>query len=157
MPTRGFVVSVVVALTTALVLVAGAPATTSYSVKLTGAEVLPVTSTLGTFVGVASGELVATWRAQIVHEPLAAGPTVRITGGRFTVVTVTGRSLRGAVTSGSVSVTDRGRDCTNQTYDVAARLSIGTFVGTLTHHRHGILGRCVVYAATIRGRGVFNA
>jgi len=64
--------------------------------------------------------------------------------------------LRGSVTGGTVSVTDRGSHCTDETYEVTVSLSNGSFDGTLTHHRRSIFGRCQLYAATIDGRGVFN-
>ena len=146
------------ALTLALLatLTGTASATTAYSDRLTGTEIVPVSSTRGTFVGVARGQLPAAWRGQITHERLSTGPTVAITGGSFVLLTRSGQTLRGAVTGGTVSVTDRGSHCTDQRYEVSASLSIGSFDGTLTHHRHSIFGRCLVYAATIDGRGVFN-
>jgi len=146
------------ALTLALLatLTGTASATTAYSDRLTGTEIVPVSSTRGTFVGVARGQLPAAWRGQIAHERLATGPTVSITGGSFVLLTRSGHTLRGAVTGGTVSVTDRGSHCTDQRYEVSASLSIGSFDGTLTHHRHAIFGRCLIYAATIDGRAVFN-
>lgn len=149
--------AVAAVLAAALAGASGASATTAYTDSLVGAETVPVSSTLGTFVGVAEGDLPAAWRVQIRHEPLASGPTVSITGGRFSFLTTSRRRLAGPVTGGSVQVVDRGSRCTNQLYRVSVRLSIGSFTGTLTHHRHSFLGRCVVYAATIRGDGVFRA
>ena len=140
----------------ALLVAADGAATATYSVSLDGVEVPPVTTTLGTFVGIASGELPATWRVQIAHQPLASGPTVQVTGGRFSILTLSGRRLSGPVTGGSVAVTNRGSRCTNQTYGVVVTFSIGSFDGTLTHHRRSVLGRCIVYSASIRGRAVFN-
>ena len=60
----------------ALALAGVCSATTAYGDKLSGTEVVPVSSTRGTFVGVATGQLPAAWRVEIAHEPLAAGPTV---------------------------------------------------------------------------------
>ena len=154
---RHCVVHVVLVLFAALGLTAQSSATTVYKDTLTGAEVLPVSSTLGTFVGVATGGLPATWRVQIAHQPLATGPTVLITGGKFTLLTLTGHRLSGPVTGGSVAVTNRGGHCTEQTYRVAVTFSSGSFDGTLTHHRHSIFGRCILYSATIRGHGSFTA
>jgi hypothetical protein len=128
----------------------------AYSVRLDGVEVFPITSTLGTFVGVARGELPATWRVQIAHAPLATAPTVPITGGKFSIYTLTGRKLSGSVTGGSVAVTDRGSGCGNQTYGVTVTFSIGSFDGTLTHHRRSLLGRCLIYSASIRGRATLD-
>jgi hypothetical protein len=141
----------------ALALAGVASATATYSDTLAGTEVVPVSSTLGTFVGVATGQLPAAWRVEIAHEPLATGPTVAITGGSFLLLAHSRRKLSGAVTGGSVTVTGRGNHCTDQTYHVSAVLSIGSFEGTLTHHRRSVLGRCLLYAATIQGRGAFNA
>jgi hypothetical protein len=141
----------------ALVLAAQSAATTVYKDTLAGTEVLPVSSTLGTFVGVATGALPATWRVQIAHQPLAAGPTVLITGGTVSLLTLTGRRISGPVTDGSVTVTNRGSRCTDQTYRVVVTFSSGSFDGTLTHHRRSIFGRCILYSATIRGHGTFNA
>jgi hypothetical protein len=123
--------------------------------SLTGAEIIPVSSVRGTFVGYAKGDLPALWRATILHRPLSTGPTVAVTGGTFTIVPTSGTLLRGTVTGGSVAVANPGRGCTNQSYRVSVALSIGSFDGTLTHYRHSLLGQCLVYAATISGRGVF--
>ncbi len=133
-----------------------ASATTAYSDRLTGTEIVPVSSTRGTFVGVARGQLPAAWRGQITHERLSTGPTVAITGGSFVLLTRSGHTVRGSVTGGTVSVTDLGSHCTDQTYEVTASLSNGSFDGTLTHHRRSIFGRCLIYAATIDARAVFN-
>ena len=140
----------------ALILAATGSATTVYNDTLTGAEVLPVSSTLGTFVGVATGGLPATWRVQIAHQPLATGPTVAITGGTFSLFTAGGHKVGGPVSGGSVTVTNRGTHCTDQTYHVAAAFSSGSFDGTLTHHRRSIFGRCILYSATIQGHGSFD-
>jgi len=141
----------------ALVVTTQSWATTVSKDTLTGTEVLPVSSTLGTFVGVATGGLPATWRVQIAHQPLVTGPTVLITGGTFSLLTLAGHRIGGRVYDGSVTVTNRGSRCTDQTYRVVATFSSGSFDGTLTHHRRSIFGRCIVYSATIRGHGIFNA
>jgi hypothetical protein len=150
-------VVIVLAVAAGLLVPPRAPAGTAYSDTLTGTEIAPITSTLGTFVGVATGQLPGAWRVQIAHEPLASGPTVLITGGTFTLITRSGKRLRGSVTAGSVTVTNRGAHCTNQTYRVTAAFKLGSFDGTLTHRRRSILGHCLIYAATIQGTGVFNA
>ena len=131
-------------------------ATTVHQHTLKGTEVPPISSTLGTFVGVATGGLPATWRVQIAHQPLATGPTVAITGGTFSLLTARGHKVGGPVSSGSVTVTNRGAHCTDQTYQVTLAFGSGSFAGTLTHHRHSILGRCILYSATIRGLGSFT-
>ncbi len=145
-----------VGLLIALAFAARGSATTAVTDRLSGTEIVPFSSTRGTFVGVATGQLPAAWRVQIVHEPLAAGPTVAITGGRFTLVTRSGNLLSGTVKTGSVTVQNRGSHCTDQTYNVGVSLTLGSFEGTLTHHRRSVLGRCLVYAATLTGRGVFS-
>jgi hypothetical protein len=151
----GSIVLVALAAATGLFVTSGAGAATAYSDTLTGTEIVPVSSTLGTFVGVATGQLPGVWRVQIAHEPLATGPTVLITGGTFTLRTRSGKRFQGPVTTGSVTVVDRGGQCTNQTYHVSATLNIGSVVGTLTHHRRSFFGRCVIYAATMQGTGTF--
>jgi len=154
---RRTVVPLVLACAVALVLAAAGSATTVYSDRLAGTEVVPVSSTHGTFVGAATGELPALWRVEITHQPLATGSTVAVTGGSFMLLTRSAGTLSGPVTGGSVTVTNRGRHCTSQTYRVVATLGIGSFDGTLTHHRRSLLGRCVVYAATIVGRALLSA
>ena len=152
----GSSVLVAVAVAAGLLVTSGARGATAYSDTLTGTEIVPVSSTLGTFVGVATGQLPGAWRVQIAHEPLATGPTVLITGGTFTLRTSSGKRFHGPVTAGSVTVIDRGSQCTNQTYRVSAAVKIGSVAVTLTHHRRSFFGRCVVYAATIQGQGIFN-
>jgi hypothetical protein len=145
------------AVVAALSSVAAASATSTYSDSFSGTEIVPISSVRGTFVGVARGGLAAVWRTQIVHRPLSTGTTVAVTGGTFSIVGVSGTKLTGPVTGGSVTVTNRGSNCSNQTYRVSVTFGGGSFDGTLTHYRRSILGRCVVYAATIAGRGVFRA
>jgi len=146
----------VITVLAALGLAGTSSATSTVTDRLTGTEVVPISSTRGTFVGIAKGQLPAAWRVQIVHEPLASGPTVLITGGKFVLVARSGRLLSGAVTAGSVAVRDRGSHCTDQTYSVTTTFSTGSFEGTLTHHRRSIFGRCLVYAATLSGSGTFD-
>ena len=136
---------------------AAASASSSYSDSFAGTEIIPISSVRGTFVGVARGQLPAVWRTQIVHQPLSSGSTVAITGGTFSILGRTGVRLGGAVTGGSVTVTNRGSHCSNQTYRVSVTFGGGSFDGTLTHHRRSILGSCLIYAATISGRGTFAA
>jgi hypothetical protein len=70
----------------------------------------------------------------------------------FSLRGLNGRRFAGPVTGGSVAVLDRGPGCSDQVYRVRARLSVGRFDGTLVHHRHSLLGHCLIYAATISGR-----
>jgi hypothetical protein len=134
----------------AALLPAGAAARSTYDVHVVGAEVPPVSSTLGTFVGADTG-FVGAWRIQIEHEPLRAGPTVAITGGTFSLRLRTGAAVRSSVLGGSVTVSSPGAGCRNQVYAVRVELGSGSFAGTLTHRRRSILHRCVLYAATISG------
>lgn len=129
-------------------------ARTAYDDRVVGVEVPPISPSLGTFVGLAAGELPGRFRVQIAHEPLAGGRPVAITGGTFSLRTWS-RTLSGAVTGGSVSVVSPGARCADQVYAVSAQLSSGSFSGRLTHHRRSLLGRCVVYAATISGSATF--
>jgi hypothetical protein len=139
-----------------LALAATGSASTAYDVRLTGTEVPPITSTLGTFVGVARGELTGTWRVQIAHDRLRAGVVSPITGGTYSLVTTSRRKVGGRITGGSVEPVNPGAGCTNQTFHVVTTFTNGSFDGTLTHRRHRVVGRCVIYAATIAGPAVFN-
>ncbi len=140
------------ALVAALLVPGATTAASATTATVTGTEVPPISSTLGTFTGVAGAPLRAVFRVQIAHEPLATGPSVAITGGSYSLVTLSRHRIGGHVTGGSVTVTDRGSHCTDQTYAVTVELSRGEFDGTLTHRRRSILHRCVLYAATIRGQ-----
>jgi hypothetical protein len=151
---RAFVVGAVGA--AALALAGVASAVTSYDVKLTGTEVPPITSTLGTFVGVANGQLKGTWRVQIAHDPLKAGASSKITGGNYSLLTLSRRKVVGRATGGSVTPVNPGAGCTNQTFHVVTSFTNASFDGTLVHKRQRVLGRCIIYAATISGRGTFR-
>lgn len=132
-----------------------AAAATSVSTTLSGLEVPPISSTRGTFVGTAGGDARFAWRAQIEHRPLSSGATVPVTGGRMLLISPRGRTLAGSITGGSVSVVDRGRNCSDQLYKVEVNTTVGTFTGTLTHNRRQLIGQCLITSATIRGQGAF--
>lgn len=136
---------------------ASASAAASYRDRVAGAELPPITSTLGTFAGVAVGALPGGWRVQISHERLRPAGSVAITGGTFSMQTLKHGTLHATVTGGSVAVVDDGGGCRNQVFAVRAELSDGTFTGTLTHHRRSLFGRCLIYAATISGHAVLGA
>ena len=139
-------------------LAAGAAfAGSTYRVSVAGTEVPPISSTLGTFVGAAHGDLVGAWRIQVVHEALRTGPTVAITGGAFSMRTDNGHKLSSPVVGGSVTVSNPGAHCRNQVYSVSVQLASGSFAGTLTHRRRSVFGRCLIYAATISGRASLAA
>ena len=129
-----------------------AAAATSYEDRVVGEEVPPISSTRGTFVGAAHGELAGAWRITIKHDELRTGPKVAITGGAFSLRTPFGRRIVSQVVGGSVSVVSAGSRCTNQVYAVTVQLAAGAFDGTLTHRRRSVFGHCVIYAATIAGR-----
>jgi hypothetical protein len=65
--------------------------------------------------------------------------------------------VSGQFSGGSIKVEDSGLNCTNQVYMVDGALrnvsvtGTGHFVATLTHHRRSVLGRCLLYAATVGG------
>lgn len=133
-----------------------ASAAASYPDSVVGAELPTATSTRGTFVGVATGALPGRWRVQIEHAPLASGSTVAVTGGSFSFRGLDGRAFSGRVTGGSVTVQSRGVGCTDQRYAVDAQFAAGWFQGMLTHHRRLLFGRCLIYAATVRGSATFS-
>ena len=148
----------------ALAMPVAALASQTYSDRSKGAEYY-FTSTDGRFSGIASGALPGAWKASVEHTKLCLSctPTANITGGTFKLATRvqdTARVLTGTFSGGNVKVINSGRNCTNQTFAVHGLLDhagpsgahgTGTFNATLTHHRTSILGRCVIYAATVSG------
>jgi hypothetical protein len=139
----------------ALAIAGGASASAKVDLHVVGTEVPPISSTRGTFVGASQGP-VGAWRISIRHQALRTGPTVAVTGGSLLLGLRTGTALRSSVTGGSVSVTNRGSHCTTQGYAVHVELTVGSFDGTLMHHRRSLFGRCVIYAATINGHAVLQ-
>lgn len=136
--------------------VAGAAfGSSTVDLRVVGTEVPPISSTRGTFVGASQGPIGA-WRISIRHQALRTGPTVAVTGGSLLIGLRTGAALRSSVTGGSVSVTNRGANCTTQVYAVHVQLSAGSFDGTLMHHRHSLFGHCLIYAASISGHAVLR-
>jgi hypothetical protein len=153
--------SIAVAFALALAVPSATLAAVSSSYAIRGFEVA-ATSTVGTFVGTASGTDgdSAAWRAVVEHTPLTTQASV--TGGNAQLVTSDGTTVRGSFTGGKVKQLTGLTGCENQTYKVVGRLSdvrrsdtgemgSGTFEAKLTHHRASILGRCIVYSATVRG------
>jgi hypothetical protein len=137
-----------------------ARAATSYTDSVSGAEVA-ATSTQGTFVGTAWGQLPGYWKAVIQHTPLS--PDADVTGGYVylaSYITVTGD-----IDNGSVTLT-YSSGCSNQYYEVHLELSnvhgggktggTGTFAGTLVHKRTLLFGRCVTYGASVSGTLTVN-
>lgn len=147
----------------ALALLPGtAAAQTTYSDSIVGAEIA-ATSTQGTFVGTATGDLPGPWKAVINHTPL--NPNATITGGSFSLWTLFGgipTKVRGDVAGGTVTQTNAGAGCTNQTYNVAgtlANVSAGTITGgtgsfavVLTHYRAFVpFFGCATFSASVAG------
>jgi hypothetical protein len=144
---------------------ASALAAHTYSDSISGYEYY-FTSTEGRFAGTASGALPGSWNADVRHTPLCSSctPTATITGGSFSLATTLNGSfalVTGRFTGGAVQVTNRGANCTNQTFDVEGILrnvgrwysgtGTGTFSAILTHYRHRVFGICITYAASVRG------
>lgn len=114
--------------------------------------------TQGTFSGYTSGGLKAGWLAVVNHTPL--NPNAHITGGNFTLITKTSgfdHPITAHINHGTITLTNPGANCTNQTYAVTGSLNhitgnrTGSFALTLTHWRHTILGTCLAYFATTTG------
>jgi hypothetical protein len=152
---RSSLVAVVVA--AAALLAPASAAAATYGDSVSGVEI-GFTSTQGTFTGVATGMLPGHWTAVVQHTPLS--PNATITGGTFRLATILNGSattITGLFTGGTVTRTNAGLYCTNQTYAVngvlgsVAGSGTGTFVATLTHYRTRILGACVSYSASVRG------
>ena len=134
-----------------------ATAAQTYNDTISGYE-YAFTSTDGRFAGSASGALPGLWETDVRHTALCLSctPTATITGGSFSLATPSG-AVSGSFTGGTVQVVNRGSNCTNQTFAVRGVLGAvggsgtGLFSATLTHYRHRILGRCVSYAASVKG------
>jgi hypothetical protein len=153
---RTFMVAVVVGLAMLIAPAAASAATDS----VTGFEVA-FTSTRATFVGKASGDVPGHWKAVVDHTPLS--PNATITGGSFKLVTTTWLVIVGTFDyGGTVTRTNPGTGCTNQTYDVSDTLSnigvgvpgtgTGSFHVVLTHKRAFVpFVGCVIYSATVAG------
>jgi hypothetical protein len=165
-PSRRILGSFVLAPVMALVLAGSTLASDTFIYKLSGFEIA-ATSTVGTFVGVGTSvDDIGTWSASIVHTPLSSiGTATILAGGSFTYDGAA-RDITGTFTSGSLAQTAGapGSDpCTNQTYSVTGQLALtvpssgaGTFSAVLTHYRVRLFGRCIVYAATVKGGATFT-
>jgi hypothetical protein len=160
---RAFLIAVLIAV--AVVVPAAASAARTSSDTLTGYEYY-ATATDGKFAGTASGAFLGGWNADVRHTALclSCATTSTITGGSFLLVTLrTGAPtlITGSFAGGTVQVTDKGANCTNQTFAVAGILGkvgtwysgsgTGSFNVTLTHYRQSIFGNCVTYGASVAG------
>ncbi len=140
-----------------------AAATQTYLETVTGVEIY-ATSTEGTFVGTANGDLPGSWEATIDHTVLS--PSAVITGGSFYLSTAIGSIptlITGDVTGGTVTrLNPTATGCVNQYYGIDALLGgigigfsgtgTGEFAGQLTHYRKSIWGYCITYSASVGGQ-----
>jgi hypothetical protein len=135
-----------------------AAATKTYRFTISGTEV-SATSTTGRFVGAASGSALGTWYAEVLHDPLGTSANIR-PGGSFGMALHQAEPaylVSGQFSDGTITVTNPGRNCTDQVYTVNGSLrnvsvtGTGHVLATLTHHRRSVLGRCWLYAATVGG------
>jgi hypothetical protein len=137
-----------------------AAAAATYNDNVVGTEIA-ATSTQGTFLGKATGNLPGAWKAVVQHTPLS--PSATITGGSFKFVTTSFQVIVGTFNpGGALNQLNPGAGCTNQTYLVQDALSnvgigspgagTGTFQVLLTHFRatFPFVG-CQTYAATVQG------
>lgn len=146
-----------------LALPATARAAVSESYSFVGVEVW-ATSTVGTFVGTATGSDgdLATWKSSIEHT-VQTIPEGSITGGNALLVTSDLTRIRGAFSGGKLRlVSDGSGSCGDLVHKVRGRLAnvtrsdngkvgSGLLVGRLVHYRVSILGRCVAYSASASG------
>jgi hypothetical protein len=157
---RKFALVLVAALVVAASATAATSAAATYADALKGVEVA-ATSTQGTFVGTASGALPGQWAATVDHTPLS--PDATLTGGSFSIATTLNglpTLVTGSFSGGTVTFAT-GSGCTNQQFTIDGTLDhvgtwytgagSGTFVGTLTHYRTSIFGRCITYSASVTG------
>jgi hypothetical protein len=160
---RTFLVAALIAV--ALVIPGSALAAQTSTDTITGYEYY-ATSTDGRFAGAASGALPGGWNADVHHTALCLSctTTATITGGSFLLTTILNgvpTLVTGSFTGGTVQVTNKGANCTNQTFAVDGILGsvgpwyrgsgTGSFNVTLTHYRRSIFGSCVTYGASVAG------
>jgi hypothetical protein len=154
----------VLPLTLALVLTTAsvANAATTYNDTIVGIE-YAATPTVGSFVGLADGDLPGVFNVQVVHTVL--DQTATITGGTFVLYTSLANApatITGTFGGGSVTQLDKNpHPCRDQHYAVSGTLTkvgvagtgigTGTFSATLTHYRTRIDSECVTFFATITG------
>ena len=167
---------VVVSITAALVLSAGALALPSRvsagtlyeSYSIHGYEVW-YAPTMGTFVGTGAGingfgasiELNA-WHASIEHSEVLI-PSGLVTGGTATLYRLDGVVVQGRFSEGIATQTYAGPGCTTEYHAVTGTLrdvtssalpgavGVGHFSATLAHYRAHIFGSCYAYSASVTG------
>jgi hypothetical protein len=138
-------------------------ATTDVTYAISGVE-YAATTTVGSFAGVAlAADDYGTWQATIVHGALPTSPlgTTGVSGGSF-ALNGNLRDLAGAVNSGGVITLLTTSPCGKQTYSVVGSLTLyggagwAGFSALLTHYRIWLWGRCITYAATVKGYVAFH-
>ncbi len=154
----------VLPLTLALLLVSAsvANAAATYNDTISGIE-YAATPTVGSFVGLADGDLPGVFNVQVVHTVL--DQTAAITGGTFVLYTSLADAptvITGTFGGGTVTQLDKNaHPCRDQHYAVSGTLTnvgvagagtgTGIFSATLTHYRTRTNGECVTFFATIMG------
>ena len=142
-------------------LVPAAAASPSVTYTISGVE-YAATSTESRFAGVAvATDDFGSWLAVVNHTRLIGG-SATITGGAFSYDGQV-RDLSGAFTDGTLNQTGGFIGCVKETFAVNGELALtipaggtGLFTATLTHYRSLIFGRCVTYAATVKGTVAFT-
>jgi hypothetical protein len=154
----GVAVALTVAVTAAATRAPSASSASKPQVSSVEGIEIGVKHTQGTFTGYSTGSLPGDWVAVVKHTPLSPGAT--ITGGTLKLVidrNGTNRTVAGRFTGGTITNTNPGAGCTNQTYRVVGDFThfdgnrTGRFSVTLTHYRHRLLGACIAYFATATG------
>lgn len=143
------------------------PEPSLHDYPLAGLEIR-ATSVLGTFVGGAGDSSPGgmLWKAVVRHTPLTRtvdSPALIVGGGvQLQLWSQAGLSQTSRIFSGGTITyaADRasGSVCGQQVFHVRATLATandaddsGLLEAYLTHHRRSVLGRCITYAATVRG------
>ena len=114
-----------------------AAATKTYRFTISGTEV-SATSTMGRFVGAASGSALGTWYAEVLHDPLSTSANIR-PGGSFGMALHQAEPaylVSGQFSRGTITVKDPGAGCTDQVYTVDGYLRNVSVTGTATFTCH---------------------
>ena len=138
-------------------------AATDVTYAISGVE-YAATDTTGSFFGFAlAADDYGTWLATIDHAalPTSVNGTANITGGAFALDGKI-RDLAGAVDNGGLITLLTTSPCGKQTYSVVGALTLAggagsaTFNAVLTHFRTLLRGRCITFAATVKGAVAFH-
>lgn len=150
------------ALAVVLAPVIAASTSVTYTYSIFGVE-YAATDVQAKFAGAAvATDDYGTWLAVVDHTVLSGG-SATITGGTFSydgkVRDVAGTFDNG----GSLTQTGGFTGCGKETFAVAGKLALvvpaagtGSFSATLTHYRTLLRGRCITYAATVKGTVAFT-